>query len=800
MRKPTSLAFAATLALVLAGGASATTAKAATPGHGRKHTMPRALSPTAAPSALPAPIAPPLMQRYGTALRLLNEGAGSLLIDANLSPSFTHDGAGLLYRRGPLASRRYLYLDLTTQQEREIANQADLANAFAQAGHPAVPPEKLRIEDTDFDAHTGLLTFKALDKDWQYDGKTLTAADHAEPDPAKGLLSPDGRWRVVYRAYNLYAVDVKSGHEVALTTDGTREEPYGREIAPLMDIIKQNTEEPVLPVSAQWSPDSRYLLSWRLDTRGVEPLSITQQSPSGSFTPHTFHYIYPLAGAKMLPLARRMVVDVEAAMKTDKARIVPIDMPAEALLYPAAPDLGWEHGRPRMTWTERGYARQVVYSADPETGATMVLAEDAVSPVVTVTSSALIPAPQLHGELAISERSGWAQLYLVRPDAPKAGTPLTKGNWEVLSVDHIAEDGHDLIVTGVGREASRNLYWRSLYRVTLDGSAPLELTPEPLDHDASVSEDGRWIVDAMSSPATPTRTVLRDGKTGAILRELGTADNSAWKAAGYADPELFQGVAADGKTPIQGMILRPAHLDPALHYPVIDNVYTGPTTTDVPASFADAHRVSGNALAQLGAIVVMIDGRGTSRRGQAFRLPAFQNLGEVGLDDHIALIRQMAARYPYIDTSRVGVYGGSAGGYDAARFMLRRPDFFKVGIASSGNHELRLDKAWWPEVSMGLADDATWERNSNLSVAKNLKGKLLLVHGDIDDNVPITASFRLEKALIDAGKDVDMVVLPNTRHAVYQPYYWKKFLDYFTLNLLGETPPAIPYKPTASHS
>jgi dipeptidyl aminopeptidase/acylaminoacyl peptidase len=170
----------------------------------------------------------------------------------------------------------------------------------------------------------------------------------------------------------------------------------------------------------------------------------------------------------------------------------------------------------------------------------------------------------------------------------------------------------------------------------------------------------------MSSPATPTRTVLRDGRTGAILRELATADDSAWKAEGYADPELFQGVAADGKTPIQGMILRPAHMDPALHYPVIDNVYTGPTTTDVPASFADAHRVSGNALAQLGAIVVMIDGRGTSRRGQSFRLPAFQNLGEVGLDDHIALIRQMAARYPYIDTSRVGVYGGSAGA------MMRR--------------------------------------------------------------------------------------------------------------------------------
>jgi dipeptidyl aminopeptidase/acylaminoacyl peptidase len=187
----------------------------------------------------------------------------------------------------------------------------------------------------------------------------------------------------------------------------------------------------------------------------------------------------------------------------------------------------------------------------------------------------------------------------------------------------------------------------------------------------------------------------------------------------------------------------------------------------------------------------MIDGTGTSRRGQAFRLPAYQNLGEVGLDDHIALIRQMAARYPYMDTGRVGVFGGSAGGYDTARFVLRRPNFFKVGVASSGNHDLRLDKTWWPEVSMGNADEATWERNSNMSVAGNLTGKLLLIHGDIDDNVPITESFRLAKALIDAGRDVDMVVLPNTTHAVYQPFFWKKLRDYFTLNLLGETPPPL---------
>jgi hypothetical protein len=332
-----------------------------------------------------------------------------------------------------------------------------------------VPPEKLRIEDADFDAHTGLLTFKAQDK-----AGNMTARPSPPPTMPSPIrpraCSPDGRWRVVYRAYNLYAVDVKSGHEVPLTTDGTREEPYGREIAPLMDIIKQNTEEPVLPVSAQWSPDSRYLLSWRLDTRCRAAVHHPAE-PSGSFTPHTFHYIYPLAGAKMLPLARRMVVDVPAAMKTGKARIVPIDMPAEALLYPAAPDLGWEHGLPHDLDGARLCAAGGLFRRSRNRrhhgsgrgcrcagGDGHLLGAD--------------PGAATAWRAGDFRKVGLGAALSGAPRCPQGRYPLTKGNWEVLSVDHIAEDGHDLIVTGVGREASRNPYWRSLYRVTLDGSAP----------------------------------------------------------------------------------------------------------------------------------------------------------------------------------------------------------------------------------------------------------------------------------------------------------------------------------------
>lgn len=733
---------------------------------------------------------PSIDQRYAAADSFLGSALGDLIDNADIAPRFVE--GGLFYRTGNRLDQRYQFLDLKTQQVRQVTTTAALLAALTSAKGAPVALDDAHIAEVEYDPAKNEVRFHAFDGAlWAMDsaGKAVQveAADHQELD----LSSPDGKTKIVARDYNLYAVDVATGREVPLTTDGTREQPYGRSIPQLSDILLEGTEEPAMPVSAQWSPDGRYLLTWRLDTRDVKKLSITQQNPPGSFYPRSFNYIYPLAGAEKLPQAARLVIDVKDAMKKGKARIVPIQVPSESILYPSPPDMGWLDGKIRMLWTERGYKQQAVYLADPETGAAKIIAHEAVKPVVTVTSSMIFPSPELGGELSISERTGWAQLYLVTPDDPDGGKALTTGAWEVLTVDNVAEDKSSLVVTGVGREAARNPYWRALYRVPAKGGALTELTPEPLDHNASVSPDGQWIVDQMSSPTSPTRAVLRDGQTGRIVMELAKADDGRLLAAGYTQPEPFKGLAVDGTTPIYGMIYRPAHFDPKRRYPVIDNVYTGPTTTDVPATWSDARRVSGNSVAQIGAIVVMIDGTGTSRRGQAFRLPAFQNLGEVGLDDHIALIRQMAAKYPYMDVTRVGVFGGSAGGYDTARFVLRRPDFFKVGVSSSGNHDLRLDKTWWPEVSMGYADEATWERNSNMSVAGQLKGHLLLVHGDIDDNVPVTESYRLAKALMDAGRDVDLIVMPNATHNVYRPFFWKKLRDYFTQYLLGETPPAL---------
>jgi dipeptidyl aminopeptidase/acylaminoacyl peptidase len=744
-----------------------------------------------AANADPTPT-PSIADRYARADRYLRPELDKLIVNADLRATFTRDGTGILYRLGSAGKRQILYLDLATSQSRAIVDQARLAELLAKATGKEVDALALRLEDADYSAKDGALTFGVADRQWTLNSAgELAEAKKGAPD-GEGAVSPDGRFEIVARDFNLFARDRKSGRQIALTTDGTREQPYGRSIPQLADILKAGTEEPKMPVSVIWSPDSRSILSWRLDTRGVERLSITQENPPGSFYPRSFQYVYPLAGAAKLPQATRLTVDVEDALKRKRATIIPLDIPSESILYPSPPDMGWSGGKVRIQWTERGYKQLLVYEADPETGKATITAREAIKPIVTVTSSNLRPAPELGGELAISERSGWAQLYLVRPDDPDGGIPLTRGDWEVLDVAHLDAKERTLLVTGVGRERDRNPYYRALYRVTLDGKQPGLLTPEPLDHEVEVSPNGKYFIDAMSSPTSPTRTVVRDTRDGRIVIELARADGSALFASGYTPPEPFTGLAADGKTRLYGMLWRPANFDPKARYPIIDAVYTGPTTTNVPTSWNGAVTAGANSVAQLGAIVVTIDGTGTSRRGQAFRLPAWQNLGEVGLDDHITMIRQMAARYPYIDATRVGVYGGSAGGYDAARFVLRRPEFFKVAVASSGNHDLRLDKAWWPEVSMGNPDQAVWERNSNMSVAKNLRGKLLLIHGDIDDNVPVTESMRLANALITAGRDVDVVILPNTTHRVAQPFFWRKLRDYFTRHLLDEKPPVLP--------
>jgi dipeptidyl-peptidase-4 len=315
------------------------------------------------------------------------------------------------------------------------------------------------------------------------------------------------------------------------------------------------------------------------------------------------------------------------------------------------------------------------------------------------------------------------------------------------------------------------------------------LSPENANHSVSMSPDGSYFVDSYSRPDLPGESVLRHSKDGADVRILEKTDASELLKTGWNFPEPFPGKAADGSTDIYGLIWRPSNFDPSKKYPVIEQVYTGPQGFFVPKTFATQFRLQ--SMAELGFIVVMVDGRGTVGRSRAFHQVSYRNLGGA-FADHVALIKQMADRYPYMDVARVGIYGTSAGGYGAVHAMLVFPDFYKVGVTISGDHDARLDKAWWNEAYQGYPVQDDYVAQSNVTMADHLKGHLLVEHGDIDDNVHPVESMRLVDALMKANKNFDMLLVPNMFHGEsgdHALYLVRRRWDYFVQYLLGVTPP-----------
>ena len=324
----------------------------------------------------------------------------------------------------------------------------------------------------------------------------------------------------------------------------------------------------------------------------------------------------------------------------------------------------------------------------------------------------------------------------------------------------------------------------------MDGTGLTLLTPENANHDITVSPDGKYFTDNISTPDQPSRYILRDSKNGKTLAELTKANIDPLIAMNYHFPETFNCIARDGATTIYGATWKPTNFDSTKKYPVIDQTYTGPHTFMFPRNFFSSIARSNQALAELGFVVITVDGMGTANRSKAFHNVSYKNMGK-NLLDHVIAIRELGKRYTWIDTSRVGIFGHSAGGYDAGHAVLEFPDFYKVAVASSADHDFRMEKDWWPEMYMGWPVDSTYNQVSNITMAPNLKGKLLIVHGGIDENVNPSATFKLAEALVKADKEFDMLILPSQHHGYsgkYNDYFTKKKWNYFVENLLGVKP------------
>jgi dipeptidyl aminopeptidase/acylaminoacyl peptidase len=394
--------------------------------------------------------------------------------------------------------------------------------------------------------------------------------------------------------------------------------------------------------------------------------------------------------------------------------------------------------------------------------------------------------------LWVSERDGWAHIYRFGSDG-RLKNQVESGPYAVESIAMVDSVAKTIYFTAKGKESGIP-YYACLYRINFDGSGLTLLTPEHGNHQVTVVPKANYFVDTYGPANGPPVTVLRSGVTGKVLMELARGDTKLLESVGWTQAEVFHVKARDGVTDLWGLMYKPSLFDSTKVYPIIDHIYPGPQTGSVRRGWSFSAPDEPRALAELGFIVIQVDHFGTPGRSKAFHDFYFGNMGDNGIPDHIVAIRQLAARHRWIDINRVGIYGHSGGGFASTDAILRHPDFYKVAVSSAGNHDQRTYGTFWGEKYQGLLtkDPQTgkdnYEASANYTLAGNLKGKLLLMHGDMDNNVHPANTLRVVDALIKANKDFDMIIFPDAGHGL-PSYAIRKRWDYFVEHLLGVKPP-----------
>jgi dipeptidyl aminopeptidase/acylaminoacyl peptidase len=461
-------------------------------------------------------------------------------------------------------------------------------------------------------------------------------------------------------------------------------------------------------------------------------------------------------------------------------------------------DIEWSPDSRRLVFvsTSRDHRTEILRVADPETGAVrnvLTEVEDTFyESGFDVVNNRLLDATDEF--IWYSQRDDWGHLYLYDLATGRLRNPITSGAWKVLAIEHIDEASRTIWFRGAGREPG-DPYFQYLYSVKMDGSDLRLLTPDSLNHQVTFSPSFRWFVDTASSPDTPQTITLRDAATGAGVVALESADITDLVATGWKPPIPFTVKARDGETDLYGLMYTPTGLDAGARYPVLNYIYPGPQTGSVGSRSFSPARSDKQAVSELGFVVVELDALGSPMRSHPFHAFYYGNMGDNGLPDNITGIRQLAARHPFMDTSRVGIWGHSGGGFASTAGILRHPDFYDVAVSGAGNHDNATYEDDWGEKWHGLLvrnEDGTtsYDNQANHLLAANLRGKLLLAHGSMDSNVPPNNTLLVVEALMNAGKDFDMLLFPNSRHGFRQGNYWtRRRWDYFVRHLLGVEPP-----------
>lgn len=533
----------------------------------------------------------------------------------------------------------------------------------------------------------------------------------------------------------------------------------------------------------QWSGDSKKLAATKVRKADVRQLTLLESSPIDQLQPklQTRDYVKP---GDALSQYYPAIIDVSTG------QIFAVD-PQQVNNQFSVSNVQWRNDNSGITFefNKRGHQQYDILALDTTTGMT--------NPIISERSNTFIDYSgkkyryDNEGENEIiwtSERDGWNHLYLFDAKTGTLKNQITKGNWVVRKVIDVDTANRRIIFEGSGMKKGEDPYLIRYYSVNFDGKNLKELTAESANHQASFNPSKSLFIDTYSLVNKAPTSVLRDSKDGKVIMKLEEADISELEATGWKAPEVFTAIGRDGKTDIWGIIIRPKNFDPQKKYPVIEYIYAGPHSSFVPKSFY-ANPSGMVELAELGFIVVQIDGMGTSNRSKAFHDVAWKNLKDAGFPDRIEWMKAASKKYPYMDIERVGIYGTSAGGQSSTAAVLFHPEFYKVAVSSCGCHDNRMDKIWWNEQWMGWPIGPEYAACSNIENAHLLQGKLMLIVGELDDNVDPSSTYQLVNALIKQGKDHEFIMVPGMGHSSGGDYGEKKRRDFFVKNLLNVNPP-----------
>jgi len=605
-----------------------------------------------------------------------------------------------------------------------------------------------------------------------------------------GAQSPDGKLTVSIRDNNLWVRDA-SGKETQLTTDGVKDFGYATDNAGWA-----SSDRPIVV----WSPDSKKIATFQQDQRGVGEMYLVNTTVGH---PTLKAWKYPLPGDAVVTTIQRVIIDVAAA------KVIRLQMPPDQhrstlcddITCSGSPDMQWNADGTQLAFvsTSRDHKEETLRIADAATGAVHDVLNEKVATFFESGNGHI----NWHFMAAtnefiwFSERDNWGQLYLYDLNGMnRLKNQITTGEGNVTQIVKVDEQARVIYFLGVGKEKGRDPYFVHFYRVDFDGKNQKLLTPDDGNHSVVLSPSGKYFVDTYSKPDVPPALALRD-IDGKLVTPLEKADISKLLATGWRPPQPIIVKARDGVTDCYGLMYKPSNLDITRKYPIINHIYPGPQTGSVGGRSFSAGRGDAQALAELGFVVVEIDGMGTPWRSKKFHEAYFGDMGDNTLPDQVSGMKDLGKRYPWIDLDRVGIYGHSGGGYATAGAMFHYPDFFKVGISESGNHDNREYEDDWAEKWQGLLEKTStdgksnYDSQANQNFAKNLKGHLMLAHGTMDNNVPPYNTLLVVAELIKANKDFDLVLFPNRPHG-YGPdanYMMRKRWDYFVRWLLNAEPP-----------